>query len=63
MALVLDVGPSDALRVGDTYIVVERKSGSRARLRILGPAEVELMRNSRQEVETAARPLARAEAG
>ncbi len=57
MALVLDVGLSDALRVGDTYIVVERKSGSRARLRILGPAEVELMRNGRDKVEDTPAPV------
>lgn len=43
MALWLDVGPDDLLRIGDDmYVSVERKSGSRARLKIVGPAEVEL---------------------
>lgn len=48
MALFMDVGPDDVLRIGpDTFVTVERKSGSRSRLRILGNSEVELMRNAR----------------
>lgn len=48
MALFLDVGPDDALRIGeDTYLTVERKSGSRVRLRIISRSEVELMRKAR----------------
>lgn len=47
MALFLDVGPNDMLRINDTIVTVERKSGSRARLRILGPAEVELVKFDR----------------
>lgn len=48
MALWLDVGPDDLLRIGeDMYVSVERKSGSRARLKIIGPAEVELVRNAK----------------
>ncbi|NLA67479.1 MAG: hypothetical protein GX856_04410 [Gammaproteobacteria bacterium] len=49
MALFLDVGPDDAIRIGDTYIAIERKSGSRARLRIVGKDEVELIRRARQQ--------------
>lgn len=49
MALYIDVGPEDVLRIGpDTFIVVERKSGARARLRITGSSEVKLMRQGRQ---------------
>lgn len=48
MALFLDVGPEDALRVGESWITVERKSGSRARLRIMSNAEVELIRNAKR---------------
>ncbi len=48
MSLYLDVGPDDLLRIGnDTIIAVERKSGSRARLRITGTAEIELMKRAR----------------
>lgn len=48
MALWLDVGPDDLLRIGgDMFVSVERKSGSRARLKIMGPAEVELVRNAK----------------
>lgn len=48
MALFIDVGPEDVLRIGDnSYISVERKSGSRARLKILGNSEVELMRKAK----------------
>lgn len=48
MALFIDVGPDDAVRIGeDTYLTLERKSGSRARLRIIGKSEVELMRKAR----------------
>lgn len=47
MALYLDVGPEDALRVGEMYITVERKSGSRARLKIIGKQDVELLRKAR----------------
>lgn len=50
MALYLDVGPDDLLRVGDdTIIAVERKSGSRARLKIVGTAEVELLKKARTQ--------------
>lgn len=48
MALYLDVGPDDVLRVGeDLVITVERKSGSRARLRFSGPTRVELEKKGR----------------
>lgn len=53
MALFLDVGPDDAIRIGDTYIAIERKSGSRARLRIVGSSEVELIRRARQQASMA----------
>lgn len=49
MGLFMDVGPDDAICVGgNTYITVEKKSGQRVRLRIIGEAEVELMRNARK---------------
>lgn len=44
MALILDVGPEDTLRIGDTTVCLVKKSGRRSRLRIEGPAEVELKR-------------------
>lgn len=48
MALFIDVGPEDVLRIGEnSYISVERKSGSRARLKIIGQSEVELMRKAK----------------
>lgn len=58
MALYIDVGLDDVLRVGDTYIALERKSGSRARLKIEGKNEVELMRKVRaaQAAKTAPYP-------
>lgn len=49
MALYIDVGPDDVLRIGDTLVAVERKSGSRARLKIVGKSEVELMRKARAQ--------------
>ncbi len=43
MALYLDLGPNNILRVGeDTYITLEKKSGQRARLRITGTGDVEM---------------------
>lgn len=43
MALYLDIGPDDELRVGkDAVITIEYKSGRRARLKIVGTAEVEM---------------------
>ncbi len=44
MALTLDVGPEDTLRIGDTTITVVKKSGRRARLRIESTEEVEMKR-------------------
>lgn len=50
MALFLDVSTEDILRIGDTLVTLEQKSGKRARIRIEGPAEVELFRpNSQRE--------------
>lgn len=49
MALYLDVGPDDALRLGTTLVYVERKSGTRVRLRIEGDAKVELLRKHRDK--------------
>ena len=47
MALFLDLGPDDVLRVGeDTFITIEKKSGQRARLRITGSGDVEMTRKS-----------------
>lgn len=49
MGLFMDVGPGDAICIGgNTWITVEKKSGQRVRLRIIGEAEVELMRNARK---------------
>jgi hypothetical protein len=48
MALFLDVGPDDVVHVGDDLLItVERKSGSRARLRFDGAAAVELVKRGR----------------
>ncbi len=44
MALILDVGPEDTLRIGDTVVTLLKKSGRRSRLRIEGPADVEMKR-------------------
>ncbi len=50
----MDVGPGDAICIGgNTWITVEKKSGQRVRLRIIGEAEVELMRSARQMKQTA----------
>lgn len=48
MALFLDVGTEDTLRIGDTLVTLEYKSGRRARLRIEGSAEVVLERSGKQ---------------
>lgn len=40
MPVFRDVKPGDVLRIGDTVIEVEYKSGARARLRIDSPLEV-----------------------
>lgn len=48
MALYLDVGPNDLLCVGDhTVIAIERKSGGKARLKITGTGNVELLKKAR----------------
>ena len=47
MSLFLDASVGDVLHVGDTQIEVVYKSGRRARLKISGPAPVELERASR----------------
>lgn len=47
MALYLDVGPADVLRIGGVTVTVERKTGSRARLRIENADDVRLLRNER----------------
>lgn len=50
--LFIDIGPDDLVRIGDTVVSIERKSGSRARLRIVGPAEVELQKKARLKQAT-----------
>ena len=48
MSLYIDLGLYDALLIGnDTYVTLERKSGSRARLCIVGSSEVQLMRKAK----------------
>ena len=48
MALFLDVGPDDLVRIGENLVfTVERKSGSRARLRFVGGERVEMIRHGR----------------
>lgn len=48
MALYLDIGPDDELRVGeDAVITIEYKSGRRARLKITGTAKVEMVPRTR----------------
>lgn len=54
MALYLDIGVGDVLRVGDNLIALERKTGSRARLRIVGTAEVQLERKKDREAAPSA---------
>jgi hypothetical protein len=49
MALILDVGPEDTLRIGETTITVLKKSGRRARLRINGSEDVEMKRATDEE--------------
>jgi hypothetical protein len=50
MALFLDVGPNDVVCIDGTYVTIERKSGQRARLRFVGPADVELVRQGRFKI-------------
>lgn len=57
MALYIDVGLEDVLRIGETFVVLERKSGSRARLKIIGKAEVELMKKERIKVRIGDNPV------
>ncbi len=47
MSLYLDVGPNDVIQIGSAFVTLERKSGQRARLRIIGPSKVELLRNAK----------------
>lgn len=48
VALFLDIGPGDELRIGDgAVLTLEHKSGRRARLRITGEADVKLVRDAR----------------
>lgn len=54
MALFLDVGTDDVLRIDNSYVTLERKSGTRARLRIISQAEVELMRNAKTQATASA---------
>lgn len=44
MALFLDVGFDDILRVGGTTITIERKSGRKVRVRLDGPDDVKMTR-------------------
>lgn len=63
MALYLDVGLDDVLRIGDDFVTVERKSGSRARLRIISAREVELMRKAKVAEPAAVKPAEPERAG
>lgn len=57
MALYLDIGPDDELRVGkDAVITIEYKSGRRARLKITGAAEVEMVPRTRARPEPSLAP-------
>lgn len=47
MALWIDIGPDDILKIGDSTVTLEHKSGRRARLAIIGAAEVDLLRKAR----------------
>lgn len=52
--LFMDLRPGDTIRInGDTFLTLEKKSGQSARLRFVGPTEVELMRSARQMKQTA----------
>lgn len=52
MALFLDIGVDDALHIeGGMVLTLERKSGQRARLRIEGPANVEMVHGGRDKID------------
>lgn len=51
MALFLDISTDDVLRIGDTILTLERKSGTRARIRINGGAQCELIRGGKITLE------------
>jgi hypothetical protein len=58
MALYMDVGANDLLVIGDTTVTVERKSGSRVRLRIIGKSDVQLVRDGKNAMPpTAPMPI------
>lgn len=61
MALYLDVGPADVLRIGDITVTVERKTGSRARLRIENADDVRLLRNERDPDTTTPKRISAAQ--
>jgi hypothetical protein len=44
MAMFQDLRPGDAIRIGDSTITVQAKSGSRARLRIDSAQDVQVIR-------------------
>lgn len=47
MALFLDIGPDDELRIGDGAVVtLEHKSGRRARLKIIGTYDVRMTKKT-----------------
>lgn len=50
MALYLDIGPDDELRIGDGAVVtLEYKSGRRARLKISGTYDVSMVKKQQQQ--------------
>ena len=40
MTFYTDLAPGDTLQIGDTLVVFEKKSGRKARLKVVGDAEV-----------------------
>ena len=53
MSLFLDISTDDVLQINEnTFVMLERKSGQRARLRIVGPSRVELLRNAKHLEKT-----------
>lgn len=62
MALFLDLSTNDIMHFADgTKITLERKSGTRARLRIEGPGKVELVKGGRDQPDL--KPVFRDEYG
>ena len=56
MSLFRDVAPGQALRIGDTVVQVEHKTGNRVRLRIDSPHPVEHVTAAKPQLSPASPP-------